>query len=131
MNEEIQKYINQADSLYEAFGQEFKRFELLLPKNFLSQEFVDQIEGITLEGAELALKDLDDLRVKYLGDKSEIKRLVYEIESRGGRVLFTQDVIEQQQLRLRRFAEISQKEQEKRTQQKNGQEIDYQINYTR
>ncbi len=64
-------------------------------------------------------------------NKSEIKRLVYEIESRGGRVLFTQDVVEQQQ-RKQQIAELAkQQEQEKRTQQKNGQEIDYQINYTR
>ena len=75
MDKEIQEYINQADSLYKAFGQEFRRFEHLLPENFISEEFVEQIEGLSIEAAELALKDLDDLRVRYLGDKSEIKRL--------------------------------------------------------
>lgn len=64
-------------------------------------------------------------------NKNEIKRLVYEIESRGGRVLFTQDVIEQQQ-RKQQLAEIARKqEQEKQKQQENEQGMEYGISYQR
>jgi hypothetical protein len=64
-------------------------------------------------------------------NKSEIKRLVYEIENKGGRVLFTQDVIEQQQ-RKEQLAEISRRqEQEKQKQQQIEQGMEYGISYQR
>ncbi len=64
-------------------------------------------------------------------NKSEIKRLVYEIENKGGRVLFTQDVIEQQQ-RKQQIAELAKKqEQEKQKQQESEQGMNYEISYRR
>jgi hypothetical protein len=64
-------------------------------------------------------------------NKSEIKRLVYEIENKGGRVLFTQDVIEQQQ-RKQQIAELAKKqEQEQQKQQENEQGMNYEISYRR
>lgn len=61
--------------------------------------------------------------------KGEIKKLVDEIEKRGGRVIFKEEAIQSQQER-RQIAEMQRKQQEKEQQeQKNS--YDYTINYKR
>jgi phenylalanyl-tRNA synthetase alpha chain len=66
----------QADTINEAFGREFKRFERFVgdrqDANFLSnllQELVN--ENYSLKDAETHLRELNELRVRYMGKKSD------------------------------------------------------------
>ena len=63
--------------------------------------------------------------------KGDIKKLVDEIERKGGRVIFTEDAIQEQQQK-RQIAELARRqEQETQRQQENKQGIEYTINYQR
>jgi septum formation inhibitor MinC len=63
--------------------------------------------------------------------KGDIKKLVDEIESKGGRAIFIQDVIEQQQEK-RQIAELARRqEQEQQKQQENERGIEYTISQQR
>ena len=63
--------------------------------------------------------------------KGDLKKLVDEIERKGGRVIFAEDAIQEQQEK-RQIAELARRqEQETQRQQENRQGIEYTINYQR
>jgi phenylalanyl-tRNA synthetase alpha chain len=68
--------ISQADAINEAFEREFKRFDRFvgdrLDPDFLSRLQRElQGEGYSLKDAEVELRELSDLRIRYTGKKSE------------------------------------------------------------
>jgi phenylalanyl-tRNA synthetase alpha chain len=71
MSAEVAEYRAQANAESEAFWREFERFERFRP--------VSGSEGLSLREAETLLKELVDLRTKYLGRKSKINELKKQI----------------------------------------------------
>src|SRR3989442_15754374 len=73
---EYEDLITQADAIHEAFGREFKRFDRFVGDGLdpdsgsrLQREL--ESEGYSLTDAETQLRELNDLRIRYLGKKSE------------------------------------------------------------
>jgi hypothetical protein len=92
-------------------------------RDFLNRELEKEKNRIT----EKTVVVIDAMPTK----KGDIKKLTDEIESKGGRVIFTQDVIQEQQQK-RQLAEIARKQQqEQQKQQENEQGMDYGISYQR
>ncbi len=88
MSAEVAEYRTQADAVFEAFEREFERFERFQP--------VTGAEGLSLSEAEIAQKELGDLRTRYLGRKSKINDLrkhIGRIADQGERRDFGQHML--------------------------------------
>jgi phenylalanyl-tRNA synthetase alpha chain len=81
MSSEADEYIKQGQAMFEAFKSEFERFE-----RFRTTEGTS---GLAFQDAELALRQLDELRTKYTSKKSTLAALkkkigLVSVEERAG-----------------------------------------------
>src|SRR2546421_7804055 len=83
----------QADTIYEAFEREFKRFEHFVGDRMNANRVTNllsdlQAKGYSLRDAQTDLQELSNLRTRYMGKKSEwmaTKKMIGRITDNGER----------------------------------------------